>query len=260
MYQTFHNEGRSIMGRYEGKTAVITGGTTGIGFSTAKLLVSEGVKVVITGRTAATVEAAQMELGAGARGITADTSKLADLDRVVELAKSHLGRVDFVFVNAGIAKFAPFDAVSPDLWDELNDINVRGAFFAVQKLVPLVPQGGAIVLDASIVAQKGFAGTTAYSATKAALRSLGRTLATELLPRGIRVNVVSPGPISTPIFEKSNVPPEARAAMVEQFREAVPMKRLGHPEEVARAAVFLAFEATFTTGADLPIDGGIGQL
>jgi len=248
------------MGRYQGKTAVITGGTTGIGFSTAKLLVSEGAKVVITGRTAATVESAERELGASARAIAADTSRLADLDRVVELAKSHLGRVDFVFVNAGIAKFAPFDAVDERLWDEQHDINVRGAFFAVQRLVPLVPDGGAIVLDASIVAVKGFPATTAYAASKAALRSLGRTLAAELLPRGIRVNVVSPGPVTTPILDKSNVPPEARAGMVEQFREAVPMKRFGLPEEVARAAVFLAFEATFTTGADLPVDGGIGQL
>jgi NAD(P)-dependent dehydrogenase (short-subunit alcohol dehydrogenase family) len=126
--------------------------------------------------------------------------------------------------------------------------------------VPLVPEGGAIVLDASIVALKGFPGTAAYAASKAALRSLGRTLATELLPRGIRVNVVSPGPVTTPILDKSNVPPEARAGMVEQFRAAVPMKRFGLPEEVARAAVFLAFEATFTTGADLPVDGGIGQV
>jgi|HubBroStandDraft_2_1064218.scaffolds.fasta_scaffold215159_1 NAD(P)-dependent dehydrogenase (short-subunit alcohol dehydrogenase family) len=248
------------MGRYEGKTAVITGGTTGIGFSTARLLVSEGAKVVITGRTPATLQAAERELGASARAIAADTANLADLDRVADLAKAYLGHVDFVFVNAGIAKFAPFEAVDERLWDEQHDINVRGAFFAVQKLVPLVPRGGAIVLDASIVAVKGFAATTAYSASKAALRSLGRTLATELLPRGIRVNVVSPGPVATPIFEKSNVPPEARAAMAEQFREGVPMKRFGLPEEVARAAVFLAFEATFTTGADLPVDGGIGQL
>jgi NAD(P)-dependent dehydrogenase (short-subunit alcohol dehydrogenase family) len=248
------------MGRYEGKTAVITGGTTGIGFSTAKLLVSEGARVVITGRTASTVESAQKELGASARAIAADTSKLADIDRVVELARSHLGRVDFVFVNAGIAKFAPFDAVDEHLWDEQHDINVRGAFFAVQKLVPLVQQGGAIVLDASIVALKGFPATTAYAASKAALRSLGRTLAAELLPRGIRVNVLSPGPISTEILEKSNLPPEARAGMVEQFREMVPMKRFGLPEEVARAAVFLAFEATYTTGADLAVDGGVGQV
>jgi NAD(P)-dependent dehydrogenase (short-subunit alcohol dehydrogenase family) len=248
------------MGRYEGKTAVITGGTTGIGFSTARLLVSEGAKVIVTGRTAATVEAAEKELGARARAIAADTAKLPELDRVVELAKSYLERVDFVFVNAGIAKFAPFEAVDERLWDEQHDINVRGAFFAVQKLVPLIPKGGSIVLDASIVAVKGFPSTTAYSASKAALRSLGRTLATELLPRGIRVNVVSPGPITTPIFEKSNVPPEARAGMIEQFRESVPMKRFGLPEEVARAALFLAFDATFTTGADLPVDGGIGQL
>jgi NAD(P)-dependent dehydrogenase (short-subunit alcohol dehydrogenase family) len=248
------------MGRYEGKTAVITGGTTGIGFSTAKLLVSEGAKVVITGRTAATVESAEKELGARARAMVADTAKLADVDRVVELAKSYLGRVDFVFVNAGIAKFAPFDAVDERLWDEQHDINVRGAFFAVQKLVPLVPKGGAIVLDASIVAVKGFPATSTYAASKAALRSLGRTLAMELLPRGIRVNVVSPGPVTTPILDKSNVPPEARAGMVEQYREMVPMKRFGLPEEVARAAVFLAFEATFTTGADLPVDGGLGQV
>jgi NAD(P)-dependent dehydrogenase (short-subunit alcohol dehydrogenase family) len=248
------------MSRYSKKTAVITGGTTGIGFSTAKLLVSEGAKVVVTGRTPSTVQAAQEELGPLARAVVADTSSLADLDRVVDLAKSYLGHVDFVFVNAGIAKFAPFDATDEKLWDEQHDINARGAFFAVQKLVPLVPEGGSIVLDASIVAQKGFAATSAYSASKAALRSLGRTLAVELLPRGIRVNVVSPGPITTPIFEKSNVPPEARDGMREQFREMVPMKRFGLPEEVARAAVFLAFDATFTTGADLPVDGGIGQV
>jgi NAD(P)-dependent dehydrogenase (short-subunit alcohol dehydrogenase family) len=248
------------MGRYEGKTAVITGGTTGIGFATARLLVSEGAKVVITGRTAATVEASATELGTSARAIVADTSKLADIDRVVDLAKSYLGRIDFMFVNAGIARFAPFNEVDERLWDEQHDVNVRGAFFAVQKLVSLVPEGGSIVLDASIVAEKGFPGTTAYSASKAALRSLGRTLAAELLPRGIRVNVVSPGPISTPIFEKSNIPPEERAATAEQFRQAVPMKRFGLPEEVARAALFLAFEATFTTGADLPVDGGIGQV
>jgi NAD(P)-dependent dehydrogenase (short-subunit alcohol dehydrogenase family) len=248
------------MGRYEGKTAVITGGTTGIGFSTAKLLVSEGAKVLVTGRTPATVKAAEAELGPNARAIAADTANLDDLDRVAALAKSYLGQVDFVFVNAGIARFAPFEAVDERLWDEQHDINVRGAFFAVQKLVPLVPAGGSIVFDASIVAVKGFPATTAYSASKAALRSLGRTLAAELLPRGIRVNVVSPGPITTPIFEKSNVPPEARPAMAEQFRESVPMKRFGLPEEVARAAAFLAFEATFTTGADLPVDGGIGQI
>jgi NAD(P)-dependent dehydrogenase (short-subunit alcohol dehydrogenase family) len=248
------------MGRYEGKTAVITGGTTGIGFSTAKLLVSEGAKVVITGRTAATAQSAERELGARARAIVADTAKLADIDRVVELARSHLGDVDFVFVNAGIAKFAPFEAVDEQLWDEQHDINVRGAFFAVQKLVPLIPAGGAVVLDASVVAIKGFPATSAYAASKAALRSLGRTLAVELLPRGIRVNVVSPGPITTPILDKSNVPPEARPGMVEQFREMVPMKRWGLPEEVARAAVFLAFDATFTTGADLPVDGGVGQV
>lgn len=248
------------MGRYEGKTAVITGGTTGIGFSTAKLLVSEGAKVVVTGRTAATVESSEKELGPAARAIVADSSKLGELDGMFELAKSHLGHVDFVFVNAGIAKFAPLDAVDERLWDEQHDINVRGAFFAVQRLVPLVPEGGAIVLDASIVALKGFPGTTAYAASKAALRSLGRTLATELLPRKIRVNVVSPGPVATPIYDKSNVPPEARAGLIEQFREAVPMKRFGLPEEVARAAIFLAFEATFTTGADLPVDGGIGQV
>jgi len=248
------------MGRYEGKTAVITGGTTGIGFSTAKLLISEGAKVVITGRTAATVASAERELGTSARAISADTSKLADLERVVDLARLHLGRVDFVFVNAGIAKFAPLDAVDERLWDEQHDINVRGAFFAVQRLVPLVPEGGAIVLDASIVALKGFPGTTAYAASKAALRSLGRTLAAELLPRGVRVNVVSPGPVATPILDKSNVPAEARPGLLEQFRQAVPMQRLGLPEEVARAAVFLAFEATFTTGADFPVDGGIGQV
>ncbi len=185
---------------------------------------------------------------------------MEDIDRVVELAKSHLGRVDFLFVNAGIAKFAPFEAVDERLWDEQQDINVRGAFFTVQKLAPLVPRGGAIVLNASVVASKGFPGDDGV------FRLEGRPPFARTHTRHGAPSAWNPcerrqsrADCDTD-FREIERPPEARAAMAEQFRESVPMKRFGQPEEVARAAVFLAFEATFTTGADLPVDGGIGQV
>lgn len=248
------------MSNFNGKTAVVTGGTTGIGFATAKLLVEGGAKVVVTGRDLEALSRARQELGPLAVAVASDTSKLGDIDALVAKAKDTLGGVDFLFVNAGVARFAPVEAVTEQHYDEMQAINTRGAFFTVQKFLPLLRSGAGVVLNTSVVGVQGRAGTAAYAASKAALRSLARTLATELLPRGVRVNAVSPGPITTPIFGKLGLPPEAQDGFVKEVLEKSPMKRFGHAEEVARAALFLGFDATYTAGAELPVDGGLTQL
>lgn len=248
------------MGKYEGKTAIVTGGTTGIGLATARLLVAEGARVIATGRDAGAIDVAQKELGSAAIVLRSDTSRAADVDALVARAKEAFGGVDLVFVNAGIAKFLPLEHVTDAFWDETIGVNAKGAFFTIQKLAPIVKRGGSFVLNTSVVDEKGMPMTSVYAASKAALRSLARTLAAELLPQGIRVNAVSPGPIATPIIDKMGLPTDARAQLETQFREGNPMKRVGQPDEVARAALFLAFDATFTTGAELPVDGGLSQL
>ncbi len=247
------------MGKYSNKVAVITGGSTGIGFATARHFAADGGKVIITGRGAKSLERAAAELGPEAVAVVADTSKLADIDRLADRVKN-LGEIDLLFVNAGIARVSPLEVESEASYDEMLDVNTKGAYFTVQKLAPHIREGGAVVFNTSIVNVKGFPSVSAYSASKAALRSLARTFATELLPRKIRVNAVSPGPIDTSIFEKMGIPEESRADTVRHFVEAVPMKRFGRPEEVARAALYLGLEATFTTGAELPVDGGLSQL
>lgn len=248
------------MGRYSGKTAVVTGGTSGIGLATAKLLLDEGARVLVTGRTDKTLDAARVELGDRAIVVKSDTASLADIEKLGGKVKETLGEVDLLFVNAGVAKFAPLEAVTEAFYDETQSINTKGAFFIVQRLAPLLRSGGAVVLNTSVVDELGFPSTSVYAASKAALRSFGRTLAAELLPKGIRVNAVSPGPIVTPILEKSGLPPEAAAGFEAQLRESNPMKRFGQPDEVARAVLFLGFDATFTTGAEIPVDGGFSQL
>jgi NAD(P)-dependent dehydrogenase (short-subunit alcohol dehydrogenase family) len=248
------------MGRHTGKTAVITGGTSGIGLATAKRLLDEGARVIITGRNPKAIEVARAELGDRAIVVASDTSSLADIDVLAAKVKEAFGTIDLLFVNAGIAKFVPFEGITAELYDETQAINTRGAFFTVQRLAPLLGVGSSVVLNTSVVDEKGLANTSMYAASKAALRSLARTLSTELLPKGVRVNAVSPGPIVTPIYDKMGIAGEARTAFEEQIRGLNPMKRFGDVDEVAKAVLFLGFDATFTTGAELPVDGGMGQL
>ena len=248
------------MKRFEGKTAVITGGTTGIGLATAELLIAEGGKVGITGRTADTLGAARAKLGAGNHVWASDTSKLADIDALAAETKKAFGQIDLLFVNAGIAKFIPLEAVTESIYDETMAVNLKGAFFTVQKLAPLVRPGGSIVLTTTVANQKGMPAASFYAASKAALRSLARSLSAELLPKGIRVNAVSPGPIETPIFEKMGLTVEQRAGFVTQMTASIPMKRFGTSDEVAKAVLYLATDATYTAGVELNVDGGYGQL
>lgn len=247
------------MARYQGKRAVITGGTSGIGLATAKLLVDEGARVLVTGRTKAGLERTRGELGKNAIVAESDAASLADINKLAERVKSEFGTLDLLFVNAGIARFAAFESVTEGMYDELFSLNAKGAYFTVQKLAPLMTEGSAVVFTTSVANVKGLPMISAYSASKAALRSMARSLASELLPRGIRVNAVSPGPIETPILGKV-MPKDAADEIAVQLRERNPMKRFGRPDEIAKALAFLAFEATYTTGAELAVDGGSSQL
>jgi NAD(P)-dependent dehydrogenase (short-subunit alcohol dehydrogenase family) len=244
---------------YDGKKVVVTGGTSGIGLATAKVLLDHGARVLVTGRTAATLDQARKQLSGDAIAVESNTASLTDIDTLADRVKSEFGTLDLLFVNAGVTRPTPFEATSEAVYDELLTVNAKGPYFTVQKLAPLMARGGAVVLTTSVANVKGLPMVSAYSASKAALRSMTRTLARELLPRGIRVNAVSPGPIDTGILERT-LPKEAAEQTRAQMTENNPMKRFGHPEEVAKAVVFLAFEATFTTGAEMPVDGGASQL
>jgi len=247
--------------RFEGKVALVTGGNSGIGRAVAERLVGEGARVVVVGRNRETVDATAAALGAAAHGIVADTSKLADLDRVIAATRDFGGgRLDVVFANAGFATFGPLAAMTEEAWDGMFDVNVKGVYFTVQKAVPLMRAGGAIVLNASVAAGKGNPVGSIYGASKAAVRSFGRTIAAELVERGIRVNVVSPGPIETPIFDRM-MTPEQVAELKVAWAARNPMKRFGTTDEVAVAVLFLASDdASYVTGVDLLVDGGVGSF
>ena len=247
------------MGRFDGKSVVVTGGSSGFGLATAKLLVGEGARVLITGRTRATLDAAREQLGGHAVAVQSDAASLPDIDLLVERVAAELGTVDALFVNAGVTGFVPFASVTEELYDHLFAVNAKGPYFTVQKLAPLLAPGSGVVLTTSVANAKGLPMVSAYAASKAALRSMTRSLARELLPRGVRVNAVSPGPIDTGILERS-MPAEAAERTRAQMTQNNPMLRFGHPDEVARAVVFLAFDATYTTGAELVVDGGASQL
>lgn len=248
------------MNKYTNKTVLITGGTSGIGLATAKLMVDEGAKVIVTGRTPATIDAAQAELGSSAIAIYSDASSLADIDSLALKVKETFGKLDVLFVNAGLGRFVSFEQTTEAIYDEMFNLNTKGPYFTVQKLAPLMPTGSAIVFTTSIANVKGMPMVSAYGGAKAAVRSFTRVIAAELLPRGIRVNAISPGPIETPIGLKAGFSQEALDQAFDQMKESNPMKRLGQPEEVAKAVAFLAFEATYTTGAEFPVDGGLTQL
>jgi NAD(P)-dependent dehydrogenase (short-subunit alcohol dehydrogenase family) len=248
------------MERYQGKKVVIIGGTSGMGLATAKMLLDGGARVLVTGRSKTGLESGQKELGKDALVVSSDARSLTDIDTLASRVKAEFDTFDLLFVNAGFSIRAPLESITEAVYDEMFDLNAKGPFFAVQKLAPLINRGGSIVFTTSIANVKGMPGNASYGAAKAALRSFARVLATELLPREIRVNAVSPGPIDTPILGKMFPDKDAAAKLREQMRGMVPMKRWGTSEEIAKAVLFLAFDATFTTGAEIPVDGGWSQL
>lgn len=247
--------------RFAGKSVVITGGNSGIGLATAKLFHQEGAKVAISGRDQKTLDEAVKTIGNGTLAVKADVSKLADIDKLYEQVTAKFGKIDGIFANAGIAKFAPASESTEQMFDETFDINVKGLYFTLQKALPHLNNNAGIVLNSSVVNAKGSPSASIYSASKAAVRSLARTFAAELVDRGIRVNVVSPGPIETPIFGRTGLPQSAVDEFANHIRTSNPMKRFGTPEEVAHAVLFLtSSEASYITGVDLNVDGGAGQL
>src|SRR5260221_9169027 len=246
------------MGKLEGKIALVTGGNSGIGLATARQFVSEGAHVFITARRNAQLAAAVKEIGRNVTGVQGDVSNLGDLDRLFAQIKREKGKLDIVFANAGVAKYAPFGKVTEEFYDSIFDINVKGLLFTVQKALPLLPDRASIILNASIVASKGLSSNSVYSATKAAVRSLARTWTTDLKDRGIRVNAVSPGSIDTAPWRSVTVA-EMRANIMSSG--TVPLGRFGTADEVAKAAAFLATDdSSYVTGTELFVDGGVAQI
>ena len=249
------------MKRLEGKVAVVTGGNSGIGLATAKRFLEEGARVAISGRSQKTLDEAGKVLGKDVLVVQADVSKLADADKLFSAVEKKFGKIDILFANAGVAKFVPMSATSEENYDEQFDINTKGAYFTIQKAVPHLNDGASIILNTSVVSHKGIANGTVYAATKAALRSFTRSVAVELVGRKIRVNAVAPGPIETPIFERTGLSKEQMEGFSTQILAENPMKRFGKPEEVAAAVAFLASsDASYITGVELGVDGGSGQI
>lgn len=245
------------MNQYGGKRAVITGGTSGIGLATAQLLVDGGARVLVTGRTPASLEKARAALGP--RAIVEASDAVSGIDALVERAAAEFGAVDLLVLNAGATVTSTVDDTSEADYDALFELNTKAPFFTLQKFLPLLPDGSAVVLTTSVSNTKGIAATSVYSATKAALRSLTRTFARELIDRGIRVNAVSPGPVDTGILQRT-MSPDASREFLDQIEASNPMQRFGLPEEVAKAILFLGFDATYTTGTELLVDGGASDL
>jgi NAD(P)-dependent dehydrogenase (short-subunit alcohol dehydrogenase family) len=240
--------------KLQGKVAVITGGTTGIGLATAKLFVKEGAHVFITGRRQKELDEAVKKIGTNVTGVQGDVAKLADLDRLYENVKAK-GKLDIIFANAGVAEFAPMGTITEEHFDKLFGINVKGTLFTIQKALPLMSDGGSIILNGSVASVKGTPAFGVYGATKAALRSFVRTWTSDLKDRHIRSNVISPGPIDTPAIDGQ--PADAIARIV----SSIPMGRMGEPDEIAKAALFLASDdSSFITGIELFVDGGRGQV
>src|SRR5437016_4527048 len=249
------------MGKLERKTALITGGNSGIGLATAKQFVNEGAYVFITGRREPELAAAVKKIGSNVTAVQGDVSKLGELDRLFAQIKREKDRLDIVFANAGVATYAPFGTITEEHYDSIFNINVKGLLFTVQKALPLLPDGASIILNASIVASKGFSSNSVYSATKAAVRSFARTWTTDLKDRRIRVNAVSPGPIETPGLNNLLASSGAGDERLKMLSNNVPLGRLGTPDEIAKAVVFLASDdSSYVTGTELFVDGGFAQV
>jgi NAD(P)-dependent dehydrogenase (short-subunit alcohol dehydrogenase family) len=249
------------MGKLEGKIALITGGNSGIGLASAKEFVNEGAYVFITGRRERELAAALKEIGRNAAGVQGDVANLADLDRLFAQIKREKGRLDIVFANAGTAQFAPLGKITEEHYDLIFDVNVKGLLFTVQKALPLLPEGASIILNASIVASTGNPAFSVYSASKAAVRSFARTWILDLKDRRIRVNAISPGPIDTPGLSGLGHTAEQAEQIKTSFAASVPLGRLGTPDEIAKAAVFLASDdSSFVNGTELFVDGGAAQI
>lgn len=247
------------MGNYAGKNVVITGGTSGFGFATARLLADGGARVLVTGRDPDRLGAARERLGGNVLAVRSDAASSADIDALAARVKAEFGTVDALFVNAGVTHNLPFEQMTAGVYEELFAVNAKGPYFTVQRLAPMLTEGSGVVFTTSVANVKGLPMSSAYAASKAALRSITRSLAHELLDRKVRVNAVSPGPIDTGILRRS-MPADAAERLETEFVARNPMGRMGDPVEVARAVLFLAFDATYTTGAELTVDGGASQL
>lgn len=247
------------MEKYAGKKAVITGGTHGIGMAVAKALLDGGAEVLVTGLNEQNIETAQKELGERAHVVRSDAEKMADIRALGDTVQERLGEVDFVFVNVGHIKFGSLSQVTEETYDKMFDTNTKGAFFTAQRLAPLVRDGGSFVFTTAVAVGMGFVATSVGTGMKSAIRAFSKVFASELLPRRIRVNTVSPGFTETPTMGIAELSEELKAANLKEGVELTPMRRFGKAEEVAAAVLFLGFDATFTTGVDLPVDGGLGQ-
>ena len=249
------------MNRFAHQTVLVTGGSSGIGLAAAKAFAAEGARVVITGRDAAALERAAAEIGDGTLAVRNDAGNVAAARQLAATLAGQAVRLDAVFINAGIARFAAFAEVQESFWDEMFDINVKGAYFQVQALLPLLNRGASIVLNGSINAHIGMPASSVYAASKAALISLAKTLSAELLAHGVRVNVISPGPVSTPLYGKLGFDAAALGDAVEQIKSQVPLGRFGDSREIAATVLHLSSpESGFIVGTEIVIDGGMSQL
>ncbi|MEM8963621.1 MAG: glucose 1-dehydrogenase [Acidobacteriota bacterium] len=249
------------MSTLEGKVAVVTGGNSGIGLASAQAFAEAGAHVIVFGRNQETLDAAVAQIGHGAVGIQGDVTSGNDLDRLYSTVKDTHGGLDILFANAGVAFFQPFAESDEGFFDHQVNINIKGTFFTIQKALPLLREGSSVLVNTSVVNVMGMPGASVYSATKAALRSLVRTLAAELTQQGIRINAIAPGPIETPIFERTGMSEAEQHGFAQQVLGTVPMARFGKPEEIANTALFLASDASsYITGSEISVDGGMTQV